>query len=121
MLNSTGQNEDYTKTRIEKKLRPITFKLIAVRRVRNDTLKRRFDAFKAHLESSKRTKAQQRAVICFHGCRPATVARICKTGLLPIGHALNPSPSVDVGYFGESRVCRSLWAMLDRFRASRLC
>ena len=50
-----------------------------------------------------RAGAQLEERYAFVGCRPAVVPAICRNGLLRVGHPLNPSQSMDPGWFGDPK------------------
>jgi chaperonin cofactor prefoldin len=104
--NALNKNiEDYTAEQIKKGLSPITFKLDAVQKVHNPVLERRFISAQARLRAAHQAAGtppdwNARERYGFHGTRLSNISKICTVGLLRVGHPLNPSKSVDDGYFG---------------------
>lgn len=82
---------------------PISFRVKGIERVVNETLRDRFNAFKASLTGSKqgRTAAERRKKISFHGTGVRNIKKICANGLLRVGHPMNPSDRTDDGWFGK--------------------
>lgn len=97
--------DDYNSLRVLAKLPLITFDLIGVERVVNETLQQRFITkalamVAEHKSAGNPTEWMVRESWGFHGTRPENIANICRTGLLRVGHKLNPSKRVDEGFFG---------------------
>jgi serine/threonine protein kinase len=79
------------------------FEVTAVRSVANAELARKFDACRDELKRRGRQGPELAEHWAFVGCRAAALEPICAHGLLPVGHALNPSRSTDEGWFGHPR------------------
>jgi len=98
-----GHIEDYTEKRYKQGLKPISFRLVALERVENQTLKAAFQTRCDKLKANDRTEAELRVQWGFHGTRLPNVPLICGGGLLRVGHAKNPSKAIDDGWFGSTR------------------
>ena len=89
-----GQNDDYVASRIKAGKKPITFRLTGVERIVNPVLNARFDAERERLKGTgdaKRPPEEARVRVGFHGTRESNLKKIARTGLLRVGHPLNPS------------------------------
>jgi len=108
-----GHNDDYTRQRAIKGLRPTTFQVIGLTRIVNKTLQHRFELARAWLTRQGRSAAELKVKIAFHGTRTENIPKICQTGLLRIGHPLNSSASTDDGYFGSPKHGVNVSAYVD--------
>ena len=79
------------------------FEVVAVRDVASAELKHKFTACREELKRRGRQGPELAEHWAFVGCRAEALESICANGLLPVGHALNPSQSTDEGWFGHPR------------------
>ena len=114
--------QDYNELRTKAGKAPVGFRLTGVEKVVNPVLEHRFalrhKAMKERAEN-KCSAEELRERFAFHGqsvcnglialiaceiegTHRLNVAKICKTGLLRVGHELNPSNRVDEGLFAHA-------------------
>lgn len=114
-LGTQGHIKAYVEERIKNGQRPLIFRVVGVRRVDNQVLKRRYEMARAYLRSQGAAEIDDQ--YCFHGMasfngcpdficiepgtRAGIIQAICDKGLLRVGHALNPSKATDEGWFGD--------------------
>jgi hypothetical protein len=93
----TGQHEDYNALRIQKGLKPLTFRLLAAEQIDNPLLSAGFDDKIAALKAAGRTAEELKVKWAFHGTRESALKGIATYGLLRVGHSsgLNLSKATD--------------------------
>jgi hypothetical protein len=96
-----GKCADYNERRFEQKLSPIGFRLVNAEAIVNPLLVGRFERERQQLRDAGRSAEELRVKVGFHGTRESNVPKIARSGLLRIGHPLNPSKSTDKGWFGS--------------------
>eukprot|EP00727_Mastigamoeba_balamuthi_P003627 m51a1_g13261 hypothetical protein (207) ;mRNA; r:1904-2524 len=97
-------HQDYTEKRWKAGKNPLTFVVAGAWAVSNATLERWFVRRQAYMRDVLRRAEDKEELdvrVAFHGTARENVRSICRSGLLRVGHPLNPSRSTDPGFFGD--------------------